>query len=341
MRSIMYLDKFYSPCTLCPRGCGVDRLAGQQGFCDETAELRIAVANIHRGEEPPLTGLGGSGTIFITGCTLGCAFCQNWQISHSGMGKEVTTEEFAAICLALQKARAENINIVTGSHAIPAIVQGILQARAGGLEIPVLWNSSSYESVEALEQAGSYIDVFLPDLKTLDSAFASRYFNASDYPETATEAILSMIRMRPLRYGPCRKALEAAKEGAPIEADWPLILESGVIIRHLVLPDRLEDTRAVLAWFADHGKGRALLSLMTQYTPIHSPKNRYVAELPNRYVNEGEYQTLQNWLEEFDIEDGFYQELVPDDSWLPDFVRENPFSSELSIPVWHWKYGFV
>lgn len=337
----MYLDKLYAPCTLCPRNCKVDRLAGQRGFCGETAELRIAVATIHRGEEPPLTGLGGSGTIFITGCTLGCAFCQNWQISHSGMGRVVTTEEFATICLALQNAGAENINIVTGSHAIPAIINGVDRAKEGGLHIPVLWNSSSYESSQALEEAGSSIDVFLPDLKTLDSAFAGRYFNAPDYPEAATEAILAMMNLRELRYGPCRRALKAAETGAAIDPDWPLILESGVIIRHLVLPDRLEDTRAVLAWFAEHGRGRTLLSLMTQYTPIRSPKNRFAQELPNRYVNEGEYETIQNWLEEFDIEDGFYQELVPDNSWLPDFVRTNPFSSELSVPIWHWKKGFV
>jgi len=145
----MSLFSFYTPCSLCPRNCAVDRNGGQRGFCGETAELRVAVANIHRGEEPPLTGLGGSGTIFITGCTLGCAFCQNWQISHNGMGRPVSAGEFAAICLALQNAGAENINIVTGSHAIPAIVSGISQAREEGLQLPILWNSSSYESVQA------------------------------------------------------------------------------------------------------------------------------------------------------------------------------------------------
>lgn len=331
----------YHVCTLCPRNCKVDRLQGQRGFCGETAALRIAVANIHRGEEPPLSGLGGSGTIFITGCTLGCAFCQNWQISHTGMGRVVSNKEFAAICLALQKAGAENINIVTGSHAIPALVAGISQARKEGLEIPVLWNSSSYESVQALQEAAPSIDVFLPDLKTLDSEFSARYFNATDYPKAATAAILAMISMKELRYGPCRQAQEAAKTGASVNPEWPLVLESGVVIRHLVLPDRLEDTRAVLRWFAEHAQGKALLSLMTQYTPIKSPKNRYAQELSDRYVSEMEFGTIQHWLEELDIEDGFYQELVPDDSWLPDFTRTNPFSSELSVPVWHWKQGFI
>lgn len=337
----MYLDKLYNPCTLCPRNCNVDRTSGQRGYCGESSELRIAVANIHRGEEPPLTGLGGSGTIFVTGCTLGCAFCQNWQVSHSGMGKVVSTDECAQICLELQKAGAENINIVTGSHAIPALVYSIERARELGLEIPVLWNSSSYESVHALKQAETMIDVYLPDLKTLDSDFSGRYFNAPDYPAAATAAITEMIKQKELRYGPCRAAVRAAQEGKPIDPDWPLVLESGVIIRHLVLPNRLEDTRSVLAWFAEHAQGRALLSLMTQYTPIRSPKNRYAGELPNRFVNDKEYDTLQEWLEEFDIEDGFYQELVPDDSWLPDFTRTNPFSSELSVPIWHWSKGFL
>ncbi|WP_304242863.1 radical SAM protein [Gracilinema caldarium] len=337
----MSLFSFYTPCSLCPRNCAVDRNGGQRGFCGETAELRVAVANIHRGEEPPLTGLGGSGTIFITGCTLGCAFCQNWQISHNGMGRPVSAGEFAAICLALQNAGAENINIVTGSHAIPAIVSGISQAREEGLQLPILWNSSSYESVQALQDAEAYIDVFLPDLKTLDRDFAGRYFSAPDYPEAATKAISAMLDMKELRYSPCRTALEAAQRGEPIDPEWPLILESGVVIRHLVLPDRLEDTKAVLRWFADHAQGRALLSLMTQYTPIKSPKNRFADELPNRYVDEHEYDIIQTWLEEFGIEDGFYQELVPDDSWLPDFTRTNPFSSELSVPIWHWKHGFI
>ncbi|WP_304222096.1 radical SAM protein [Gracilinema caldarium] len=337
----MYLDNFYTSCTLCPRNCQVNRRSGQRGYCGESAELRIAVANIHRGEEPPLTGLGGSGTIFVTGCTLGCAFCQNWQISHSGMGKVVSADECAQICLKLQKAGAENINIVTGSHAIPALVHSITRARELGLTIPILWNSSSYESVHALKQAETMIDVYLPDLKTLDSDFSGRYFNAPDYPATATAAITEMIKQKELRYGPCRAAVRAAEEVKPIDPDWPLVLESGVIIRHLVLPDRLQDTRAVLAWFAEHAKGKALLSLMTQYTPIKSPKNRYARELPNRFVNDKEYDTLQGWLEEFDIEDGFYQELVSDDSWLPDFTRTNPFSSELSVPIWHWSKGFL
>jgi putative pyruvate formate lyase activating enzyme len=140
-------EHFYQNCLLCPRRCGVDRAAGETGYCGETAELRVASASIHRGEEPPVTGTGGSGTIFVSGCNLGCVFCQNYQVSQkqvsqaAAMGRAVSMEEFAGICLALQKRGAENINIVTGSHAAPAIIAGVETARQQGLAIPLLWNS--------------------------------------------------------------------------------------------------------------------------------------------------------------------------------------------------------
>jgi putative pyruvate formate lyase activating enzyme len=321
-KGIIEMSGLYRKCTLCPRNCGINRDAGERGFCGETAELRIAAASIHRGEEPPVTGSGGSGTIFVTGCNLGCIFCQNYQISQQAMGRSVSAGEFAQICLALQKRGAENINIVTGSHAIPAIVSGLDAAKAAGLYIPVLWNSSAYESLEALELLSRIstgrdrVDVYLPDLKTLDSSLAARFFNAPDYPETAAAAIKKMIAMRPLCYN-----------------DTGTALVSGVIIRHLVLPGFLESTRAALRWFAENARGRALLSLMTQYTPLGAG--------PERYVNQADHNTVLGWLEEFGLDDGFYQELVTGDGWLPDFNKTNPFpaangTAALSEPVWHW-----
>jgi putative pyruvate formate lyase activating enzyme len=305
----------YRHCVLCPRSCGVDRLSGVQGFCGESAELRIAAAVLHRGEEPPLVGNGGSGAIFISGCNLGCVFCQNYQISQGEtlaegntawpIGRAVSAGVFAEICLKLQGRGAENINIVTGSHSIPAIVQGITAAKNAGLRIPILWNSSAYESPQALELLKDHVDIYLPDLKTLDSELAANFFNAPDYPQAATEAILKMTDMSAMR-------------------------QAQVIIRHLILPGYLESTRSVLRWFAEHVKGRALLSLMTQYTPIRA------GETPGRYLKEEEYETVLGWLGEFGIDDGFCQELVIGNDWLPDFTRPNPFSSELSVPVWHW-----
>jgi len=313
----------YSHCLLCPRRCGVDREAGFRGYCGETAALRLAFAGIHRGEEPPITGKGGSGTVFVSGCNLGCAFCQNYQISQGRIGRPVSGDEFAEICLALQSKGVENINIVTGSHAAPALALGVKLARRQGLSVPVLWNSSGYDAIEVLEILNKFVDVYLPDLKTLDSVFAARFFNAPDYPEAAAAAILKMMEYRELR-------LDEA-------------MLSGVMVRHLVIPGNLENTHEVLRWFAENCKGRALLSLMTQYTPVQawgSKESRQVEaeviEIPSRYVSKVEYETVLSMLDEFGIDDGFYQELVTGSDWLPDFTRPNPFSSGLSVPVWHY-----
>jgi putative pyruvate formate lyase activating enzyme len=302
----------YENCLLCPRCCGVNREEGQRGFCGETAVLRIAFAGIHRGEEPPITGAGGSGTIFVSGCNLGCKFCQNYQISKKGLGRAVSREEFAGICLDLQKHGAENINIVTGSHAAGALAEGIAAARKKGLSIPVLWNSSGYEGLEILDIIKDVVDVYLPDLKTLDREIADRFFAAPNYGEYAAAAILKMMEYRKLCLG--EKML------------------SGVMVRHLIIPGFLENTRQVLRWFAENCKGRALLSLMTQYTPVRTD-----TAIPGRYVLEDEYKAVVSMLDEFEIDDGFCQELVTGSDWLPDFTRVNPFSSELSVPVWHYK----
>ncbi|GHU81389.1 radical SAM protein [Spirochaetia bacterium] len=316
----------YARCVLCPRQCGVNRAGGERGYCGETGELRLASASIHRGEEPPLVGRGGSGTVFVSGCNLGCVFCQNRQISRGPpgrtLGRVVGEAEFAGIVLALQERGAENINLVTGSHAAPALAAGIRAARSRGLTLPVLWNSSAYEGPDTLALLKDTADVFLPDLKTLDSGISARYFKAPDYPETAEAAILRMLEMRELRFS-------------------GETLVSGVIVRHLVLPGEPESTREVLRWFARHARERALLSLMTQYTPV--------APGPERPLNEAEYRRVLDWLEEFGIEEGFFQELEEggDTGWFPDFNRENPFTSQLptgeglSTPVWHWKRGFT
>jgi putative pyruvate formate lyase activating enzyme len=372
-RLIMKTGALYKNCRLCPRSCGVDRLAGQAGYCGEGADLRIAFAGLHLGEEPPLTGEGGSGTVFVSGCNLRCSICQNWQISNGTkgadgcrtgggecLGRAVTTGEFAEICLALQNGGAENVNIVTGSHAVPALVDGITAAKTAGLGIPVVWNSSGYENPETLDLLDGLVDTWLPDLKTLDTALAARLFNAPGYPAAAVPAILWMTRNRPGK----------------------------VIIRHLILPGYLDSTRAVLRWFADNAASNgALLSLMSQYTPIKGSGEwgvgsgdrlrRYRQEgnlrpsvsvegrnsdnniasdssphtsnqkpysllptpysLPHRYLSRPEYDTVLGWLGEFGIEDGFCQDYVTGSDWLPDFTRTSPFSSGLSVPVWHWR----
>jgi len=309
----------YKSCRLCPRNCGVDRLAGEIGFCGETSELRIGAAVIHKGEEPPLVGTGGSGTIFISGCNLGCAFCQNYQISQgedlnglknaASLGRTVSVQEFAGICAALCEKGAENINIVTGSHAVPGLIEGFIEMRKAGVQLPVLWNSSGYDGMESLELLKDYVDIYLPDLKTLDSEVSAKFFNAPDYPDVAATAVLKMIELA--------------------GGKFPKNAREKVIIRHLILPGYLESTRSVLRWFTDNVKDHAMLSLMTQYTPI--PNRR--RQMPQRFLSAEEYKTVIKWLDEFKIEDGFCQELVTGSDWLPDFKRHNPFSSELSVPV--------
>jgi putative pyruvate formate lyase activating enzyme len=271
------------------------------------------------------------------------------------MGRAVSAGEFAAICLALEKKGAENINLVTGSHAVPALLEGIRAARGLGLSVPVLWNSSAYESLEALDLLADAVDVYLPDLKTVDCEVARRFFQAPDYPERAAAAILRMLENRGrLEYRPSAAVVAAASPGPSAAAAMPIaaagVLVSGVVVRHLVLPGYLEASRDVIRWFAEHAHGKALLSLMTQYTPVKPAMPVNSAKKPaaggddgplRRYMNEEEYAQVCRWLEEFGIEEGFYQELSPDSGWLPDFNRPNPFSSELSLPVWHWREGMM
>jgi len=223
----------YAPCRLCPRACAVDRARGESGVCGETKAVRAACACLHFGEEPPVTGAGGSGTVFFTGCTLRCRACQNCQISREGFGVELSREALAGIFLSLQREGAGNVNAVTGTHFLPDILEAWTSARARGLVIPLVWNSSGYETVEAVRTLAPRVAFFLPDLKTLDPDLADYWFRASDYPRVASEALLAMAEARPLERGP---------DGTPVR---------GVIVRHLVLPGRIDATRQVLAWFAE------------------------------------------------------------------------------------------
>ena len=317
----MYFSE-YDSCILCPRNCHVNRNIGNKGFCKQDGNLYVAWAGLHFGEEPPITAIGGSGTIFITGCNLACAFCQNYQISQDGMGLSVDHETFSNICLALQENGAENINIVTGSHHTLPILEGLKLAKKKGLLIPILWNTSSYEKKSEIMRLSSQINIWLPDLKTLDSSFSFSLFNAKDYPKIATDAILKMAKESPLIY--------ATEKGEK--------LISGVIVRHLALPNRIKDTENIIRWFSKNLKDKALLSIMTQYTPINRAEAK---KAPSRYISNEEDDSLRDLLSKYDVEEGFYQELVQDSSWLPDFNNTQPFSSSLAKPVWHWLRGFV
>jgi putative pyruvate formate lyase activating enzyme len=255
--------------------------------------------------------------VFFTGCTLRCGFCQNWQTSSCGAGRDLSDEELAALFLRLQAEGAENINIVTGTQFVPGILAGLRIARGAGLSLPMVWNSSGYETEQTISRLAGHVAFFLPDLKTLDDSLAREHLHAADYAAICAKALPAMAAARPLRW-----------KGAD--------LVEGTIVRHLVLPGCIAQTRTALEWFRTNLRGRALLSLMFQYTPIPG------RELPppfNRMISRKEYRQAVALLEELGIDDGFYQEPVPDSSWLPDFSRPRPFSSELSRMVWHYLDG--
>ncbi len=291
---------------LCPRKCGADRTAGKRGVCGELSTVRAACAVLHRGEEPPISGDSGSGAIFFTGCTLGCSFCQNEQISRGGYGAELSVEGLSRIFLQLQE-KAETLNLVTGTHFAPSIVRAL--ELSGKLAMPVVWNGSGYESPETLELIAPAVDIHLPDLKTLSPQSAGRLFRAADYPETAAAAIKEMVSTHPLLF----------------EGDR---LVRGVIMRHLVMPGALAESADVLRWFAEHLADRALLSLMVQFVDTRQPDR-------GTSLSEAEYESLLDLLDELGIEEGFIQETGDEIPWIPDFTRKNPFPEEYSVPIWH------
>ncbi len=325
MNNFPDIQQYYKSCTQCPKKCGTDRTQKSvKNFCRENSDLRIAFAGLHFGEEPLVTVKGGSGTIFFTGCTLRCKFCQNYQISQDGLGRNVDSQEFTKICLELQNAGAENINLVTGSHHIPKIAEFLKAAKNAGVTIPFCWNSSAYENVEMLELLRGLVTIWLPDLKTLDKELSKSLFAAPDYPEVAAKAIKWMIENNPLE-------IKTEKSADGSEADK---IYSGVIIRHLFLPGKFEQTAAVLEWLKNNADEKAIVSLMNQYTPIPAKKG-IVKEIEDRLVTKEEDADIQDLIEAYDFEYLFYQELSDDTSWLPDFTRPQPFSNKLAKPLWH------
>ncbi len=328
------ISDLYTNCTQCPRRCGANRAAGERGFCGENAELRAAVACLHFGEEPPLTVFGGSGAIFLTGCTLRCAFCQNYQISQKGFGGAISKNDFVKICLDLQNAGAENINLVTPSHHIPLLAECIREAKSAGCTLPFCWNSSAYENVESLELLKDLVDIWLPDFKTLDDDFSRNVFFAEDYPEVAKKSISWMIKNFPLKIENVSSKTRGEKKEKILR---------GVIVRHLFLPGRFEDTANALAWLKENADGKAMVSLMSQYTPVSfkesaqesSRRKSALGAFENRFVSETEDDDLRDLIAAYDFENLFYQELNCDTAWLPDFSRREPFGSALAKVLWH------
>lgn len=240
-------------CMLCPRTCLENRIEGKTGVCQATSELEVSSYNPHFGEETPLVGKGGSGTIFFTNCGLRCVFCQNWQISIAGYGYKQSIEKLANMMLSLQKTGCHNINVVTPTHYSPHIVKALDVAAKKGLNIPLVYNTSGYERVEILEKLDGIVDIYLPDFKYFDSKMANKYSSeAIDYPEMAKKALLEMHRQ-----------VGVAK---PNDNG---IMERGLMIRHLVMPNNVGGTNDIIQWIADNLTKDTYVNIMSQYRPMY------------------------------------------------------------------------
>ena len=274
----------YTHCMLCPRRCGVDRTRGQLGFCKMPGQVHAARAGVHYWEEPVISGSFGSGAVFFSGCTLKCAFCQNYDISQENFGKPMTSAELRDAFERLIDEGVQNINLVTPTHFLP----DILPALEPKLPVPVVYNCGGYESVETLRQLEGKIDVYLPDFKYSDNALAKRLSSAPDYFETASAAILEMYR----------------QVGKPVLEDDEM--KRGVLVRHLVLPGCVDNSLGVLDWVAEHFRsGDILFSLMSQYVPMGR-----AAEMPpfDRRITELEYDSVLSYMMLLGIEDGYTQD---------------------------------
>lgn len=284
-------------CRLCPRQCGADRTV-QPGVCHMKDGITVARAAPHFGEEPCISGTRGSGAVFFAGCPLGCVYCQNYELSRGREGQTVTAEHLAGIFRSLEEQGVHNLNLVTGTQFLPGILAALDMAKPS---IPAAWNSSGYETVEAVRSLASRISVFMPDMKYMLPSVAARYSKAPDYPQRARAAIEEMVRLT-----------------GPYELDDDGLLRRGVLIRHLVLPGQVENTKAVIRWISDtFVPGEVLFSLMAQYTPCGR-----LDEYPElrRTVTPEEWAEVMAALEESDIEDGFVQELsASGEEMIPDF----------------------
>lgn len=291
-------------CRLCPRNCKVNRNKGQTGYCGASEELVVARAALHMWEEPCISGTSGSGAVFFSGCPMRCKFCQNYQIAASKRGKAISIERMAQIFLELQEKGAANINLVTPTHYTPHIIEALDIARDNGLHLPIVYNTSGYEKPETLKTLEGYVDIYLPDFKYMDNVLATEYSNAPDYLEYAKKALKEMVR----------------QTGTLKMDERTGMALSGVIVRHLVLPGHVKNSKAVLRYLYETYGNHIYISIMNQYTPM--PQVREYKNL-SRKVTKREYEKVMEYALELGIECGFFQEGdVAEESFIPEFDNE-------------------
>lgn len=294
--SIM-LDAYLKNCTLCPRNCGVNRLNGIKGYCQSGKEIKVARAALHHWEEPCISGDSGSGTVFFSNCNMRCVFCQNHDISQQGIGKEISIERLSDIFINLQNLNALNINLVTPTHYVPQIIEAISLGKNKGLAIPIIYNSSGYENPDTIKLLSESIDVYIPDIKYFNSKTAMKYSNAPDYFEKASDAISTMV----------------AQTGK-VQFDKNGIIKKGVIIRHLMLPGLLFESKKIIDFIFRTFGDDVYISIMNQYIPMHK-----ASEYPeiNKNLNQKHYEALIDYAQNLGVKNGFIQDM---ESASKDFI---------------------
>ncbi len=290
-------------CNLCPRKCNVDRQGGQKGYCGMGADIVASKAYLHMWEEPCISGTRGSGTVFFNGCTLRCIYCQNSKISRGGNGKSLTPTELSEVFVHLQQKGAHNINLVTPTHFVPGIIEALTIAKSKGLTIPVVYNTGGYELAETLKMLKDNIDVYLPDFKYIYGEAAAKYSRAEDYPEIAKKAIEEMVRQKP-----------------EVVMDSQGIVQKGVIVRHLLLPGNLKNSKGVVEYLYKTYGDSIYISLMNQYTPIDTfDKYPELSETPSRR----EYEKLVDYAISLGVKNAYIQDSDSSDkAFIPDFDME-------------------
>lgn len=293
-------------CDLCPRKCLVDRKKGEKGICGQTENLKVARAALHFWEEPCISGDAGSGAVFFSGCPLHCVFCQNENIANGTVGKEISLERLVDIFLELQEKGANNINLVTPGHFVPQIVKALDQAKKEGLTLPVVYNTSSYETVDTIRMLEGYVDIYLPDFKYMSPVLSKKYSHASDYAEVAKAAIAEMVRQ--------------TGKAVFVNGNEDNLILRGTIVRHLTLPGCMEDSMQILKYLHETYGDTIYISIMNQFTPL-SNLEKY-PEL-NRRITDEEYETLVDYAIDIGIENGFIQEGdTAEESFIPAFDCE-------------------
>lgn len=297
-------ENYLRECRLCPRECKVNRLDGKFGRCKALVNPKIALASLHYYEEPCISGKNGSGTVFFSGCNLSCKFCQNFEISQLGKGTEISIEELSDKFLELQNKGANNINLVTGFAFVPQIIEALKISKKQGLNIPILYNSSGYESIETLKMLDEYIDVYLPDLKYGYTELSTRLSECNDYFDKAKIAIREMVK----------------QVGTPI-FDENGIIKKGVIVRHLILPNHIQNSKKILKWIKENLPKNIYVSIMAQYFPTYKAN---LFEDINRKLTDDELSKIEDYIDKVEIENGYIQNIEENEfKYVPEFWVES------------------